>query len=613
MQQKLFSKFIFSVLIFSIIIFSFASIKQARAEGPVQVTDVLPSALSQLASVLADKPTATKNWEEVFKKNIEDLKKEVLRKIGNSMRMMVMKMIQKMLSQINNDIFKKAASMLIKNFYENFEDEMAKSREYVEDQIAESGIEDEIVSDAHPDRQAPLREIIKTAKEFEENPTLALKERLACPQEAQDMKEIKSWEQLRTYSQYPGCHPAGGIVMARAAGKGIAQMASEQARALTEDKRIKEQNPYRTDVDRTGAVRADSQNGAQYGSDVQDSVRAARSAEMDRPGRVAAAISANTGELDISSAITDILNSFLGQLIDKGLGSIDQILAQWDGPTKENPNAPISPTSSISINEENYEQWSADELPAGRELLQNQKLYTESLTANLLTEEQNNLNVLQQISNLYKNVLETLAFKIYPKYPKCSLPTWAKATEIPVRQISAKSIAPISSSASSNLVEIKTDYYGTIVFNKQTNIATNLNLSPIQIRIDSEQRAIDDIQASITNANLGATATEQFINNAEKFWKGEIDKQTTIDSRNLAIRLTQQITNSQSTNFLQLAGETELLNMNLVLRINGIRERRGDATANTGLYGEINNTNNEITALEQGLTICSNFGGGKPF
>jgi len=530
--------------------------------------------------------------------------------------MLVVKAIQKMLSQINNKIFKQAADMLIKNFYKNFEKEMAKSKEYIEDQIAESGIQDEIVSGAKPDMQAIIKDVIQTAKNFEEDTTLALKETLDCPEEAQHMEEIRDWNQLLIYSQNPGCSPAGSIIMARAAGKEIAQIANNAAQALTEDKRVREQNPYRTDVDRRGDV-AVREAGRQYGSDVADSVSIAKAAQVGQAAQTAAALTSNVGNdepgIDFMSIIAGIADSFLGQLVDKGLGSVDQILDSWPGPTKENPNAPIPPMPTAEINEENYEQWSADELPASRELLQNQKLYAESLTNSLLAEEQSNLNLAQQMGNLYKNVLETLAFKIYPKYPTCSLPTWAKATEIPILPILARSIAPTPSTASSNLVEIKTDYYGIITFNKQTNTTTNLNLSPIQARIDSAKSAVDNIQASITNVNLGATATEQFINNADKFSKGETDKQTTLDSRKLAIQLAQQITNSQSTNFLQLAGETEILNMNLVLKINDIRERRGDTTMNTGLYGEINNVNNEIASLEQGLTICSNFGGGKPF
>lgn len=276
-------------------------------------------------------------------------------------------------------------------------------------------------------------------------------------------------------------------------------------------------------------------------------------------------------EKTITQSMAERIQSWLDQVIDQGLSQLADLLSglmdqngdNGDNGGNENTNVPPSDQTLV------YDLAQADnDLANAKSLLSSQKLLNENLTGQYLKEQQTALNTHIQIQEEHKQILYLLKSLYLGSEStstltnlgglgvSCVLPNWATVSK------------------SGNIIKITTgSAYGDISFYKNGDVIKIDYQNTSQVA--EQNTKISATQDRISALGLAISSTENLIALLDKIVNPPINTilpntaglptiEEILSARDTAIKLGARAVNSEAETLIQLDGDTQKFNLDIV-------------------------------------------------
>jgi len=213
--------------------------------------------------------------------------------------------------------------------------------------------------------------------------------------------------------------------------------------------------------------------------------------------------------------IVAIGNALVNRVIQEGLTYVTSI-----GPSIDNPNAPMPPSTPIPGVDDTPAQVTEDKLNIFA-LIEQQKILKENLEVHLLPQQQSNLSVLRSMEDIQYDILDTLKNILIAN--NCSLPIWANSQTISTtidNNTKIEIILITASGVGSILVEkttVTTTQDGDLVtYTTYQTSETNAQISPqvvdMEFDIVETQQWITNTASAITSNNGYLQTIDDYLN-----------------------------------------------------------------------------------------------------
>lgn len=275
--------------------------------------------------------------------------------------------------------------------------------------------------------------------------------------------------------------------------------------------------------------------------------------------------------------IVAIANALITQVIKEGLAAVG-----ITGPSSENPDAPMPPGVPIITTGLELAQTIITFTPA---LIEYQKLLKENLENELLSQQQKNLAVLNDINDTQTQTLQTLRDVLAAG---CSLPSWVTSETISTETtgITTTQIIKLTATDIGNITIKKTtienELGSTTTYEiQEITPSANSQITTLEQDITSTEQWITDTSSSISYNNDSITKANNYIDlyTTNEATNEELDKaeEEMKIAYNLAISASQIAAKSQATDLSSLIEDTIATNLNVVQQVLNVVSARGTA------------------------------------
>lgn len=253
---------------------------------------------------------------------------------------------------------------------------------------------------------------------------------------------------------------------------------------------------------------------------------------------------------NISQKLEEEAQNWLNQIIEQGLSAFQDLLSGLTDQNGTDSNNNNSTNTSPTENTTTYDIFQAqNDLANAKSLLGSQKLLNENLASQYLNQENLSLAVLNDLKRYEKLILYFIMGLYRGSGSNCAAPNWAIISQISGNtNISVSGAGDITFDGSGNIVTV--NFAATLQTSAQNkNISdTQKRISALGIAIAATQNLIDILNKAVETSNNQTAPTIDDILNA----------------KTVTINLGAKAVNSTAEDLIQLDGDTQKLNSDVI-------------------------------------------------